>query len=89
MQWITYLVSSYVTKDYNKNYNYAINSYTMGMSGLPDISTQSLRARGLRAGEAMSAHGITTMYVTLLCTNCAWPSAKQFKPIQCLGSLYL
>ena len=42
------------------------NSYTMGMSGLPDIYTQSPRAAGPRAEGAYirqttSAHGITNM----------------------------
>ena len=42
------------------------NSYIMGMSGLPDIYTRSLRAAGLRAEgvyirRTMSAHGITAI----------------------------
>ena len=41
------------------------NSYTMGMSGLTDIHTQSLRAAGPRAEgvyirRTVNAHGITT-----------------------------
>ena len=38
-----------------------INSYTMGMSGLPDIYTQSPRAEGVYIRQTTSAHGITIM----------------------------
>ena len=47
-------------------HRYVFNSYTMGMSGLPDIYTRSPRAAGPRAeGEYISrttsTHGITVM----------------------------
>ena len=34
----------------------------MGMSGLPDMYTQSLRAKGVHIRQTTSVHGITVMY---------------------------
>ena len=46
-------------------HRYVFNSYTMGMSGLPDIYTRSPRACARAEGEYISrttsAHGITVM----------------------------
>ena len=50
----------------------------MGMSGLPDMYTQSLRATGPRAEgvhirQTMNAHGITVSYI---------PSPGELEPAQ-------
>ena len=42
-------------------YIYTCYSYTMGMSGLPDMYTRSPRAAGVHIRQTMNAHGITVM----------------------------
>ena len=42
-------------------YIYICYSYTMGMSGLPDMYTRSPRAEGVHIRQTTNAHGITVM----------------------------
>ena len=48
----------------------------MGMSGLPDMYTQSPRAEGVHTRQTMNAHGITVM-----CQPYS-PSPDKLKPAQ-------
>ena len=41
---------------------YVYSSYTMGMSGLPNMYTQSPRAEGVHIRQTTNAHGITVRY---------------------------
>ena len=65
-----------------------------GTSGLPDIYTQSPRAigpsaEGVYVYQANHEFIWYNYYVALLCMNCGWVSAKQFKLYSLMMSLYL
>ena len=64
--------------------DYTFNSCNVGTSVLPDTCTQILRATGPRDERwtYQAEHECTyyNYYITPLCTNRGWASAKQLKP---------